>query len=61
MDLNVLLTVSRIKLEHAHKSMSVKDNKEQAHVEGAFTTQRFGALPSKSAALACLVSLSRLV
>lgn len=61
MRLNVFLTVSTIKLEHAHKSVSVKDNKEQAHDEGAFQTHRFGAAPTKCGAFARLVGVFRLV
>lgn len=43
LSLNVLLAV--------RLSSSVKDNKEQARVEGAFTTHRFGAVSTKSGGL----------
>lgn len=32
------------------KAWGVKDNKKQAHAEGAFTTHRFGAAPTRSGA-----------
>lgn len=32
------------------KAWGVKDNKKQAHAEGAFTTHWFGAAPTRSGA-----------